>query len=157
MKYPRQKFKISFLSTAWNCYTISNFKSNEWNSTIFMGRKVFSLTNQRVHLLSSDIYSESIFRNIFYQINKPKRFSISYYGIMKTTTVQMFIMILLTWIILPLKESEASRLSKCMSFVMENRRNTEHGVLEKGSWEQAGDSLDLILMDTSNSGRISAS
>ena len=34
---------------------------------------------------------------------------------MKTTEVQMFIMILLTRIKLPLKESETSRLSKCIS------------------------------------------
>ena len=34
---------------------------------------------------------------------------------MKTTAVQMIIMIMLTWIKLSLKESEASRLSKCIS------------------------------------------
>ena len=37
------------------------------------------------------------------------------------------------------------------SFV-ENRQNTRHGVLEKTSWKCAGDSLDLIVMDPSNSG-----
>ena len=42
------------------------------------------------------------------------------------------------------------------SFV-ENRQNTKHGVLEKASWKRAGNSLDLILMDPSNSGMISAS
>ena len=39
----------------------------------------------------------------------------------------------------------------------ENRRNTEHGVLEKASRKRTGDSLDLILMDPSNSGKISTS
>ena len=38
-----------------------------------------------------------------------------------------------------------------------SRKNTEHGVLEKASWGHPGDSLDLILIDPSNSGRISAS
>ena len=40
---------------------------------------------------------------------------------------------------------------------VENRQNTEHGVLEKASWKRAGYSLDLIVMDPSNSGMISAS
>ena len=48
-------------------------------------------------------------------INQQK-FAILHCGIMKTTTVQMFIMILLTQIKkLSLKKSKASRLSKCIS------------------------------------------
>ena len=87
-------------------------------------------------------------------INQQK-FAILHCGIMKTTTVQMFIMILLTQTKkLPLKKIKSLKVKQVHFSFVENRQNTEHGVLEKASWEHAGDSLDLILIDPSNSGRI---
>ena len=58
---------------------------------------------------------------------------------------------------LSLKKIKSLKVKQVHFSFMENRRNTEHGVLEKASWEYAGDSLDLIVIDPSNSGRISAS
>ena len=130
MKDPSQIFKISYLNSVWNFFIISNFKSNELNSKIFTG-KIFSLTNKRVDVLSNwfkSIYRERAFSVKFCikYINQWK-FAILYCGIIKTTTVQMFIMILLTRIKSPLKELEASRLSKyiSLSWKIDKTRNME--------------------------------
>ena len=63
MNDPPQKFKISYLNSVWNFFIISNFKSSERNSKSFMGRKIFSLTNIRVDLLSN--WFKSIYRRHF--------------------------------------------------------------------------------------------
>ena len=118
MKDPPQKFKISYLNSVWNFFIISNFKSSGLNSKGFMGRKIFSLTNKRVDFcqISSSVYIEGIFCKSSNQIYKPIEIcNFVLCGTMKTTTVQIFTMILLTQIKLPLKESEVSRLSKCIS------------------------------------------
>ena len=44
---------LSYFNSAWNFFIISNFKSSEWNSKSFMGRKIFSSTNKRVELWSN--------------------------------------------------------------------------------------------------------
>ena len=159
MKDPLQKFKISYLNSVWNFFIISNFKSSGLNSKGFMGRKIFSLTNKRVDFcqISSSVYIEGIFCKSSNQIYKPIEicnFVLWYHEGNNSANVYYDLAYPNKIVIKRIRNLKVKQVH--FSFV-ENRRNTEHGVLEKASWEQAGDSLDLILMDPSNSGRISAS
>ena len=60
-----------------------------------------------------------------------QEFAILHCGIMKTTTVQMFIMILLTKIKkLSLKKPKSLKVKQVHFSFVENRQNTEHGLIK---------------------------
>ena len=115
-----------------------------------MGRKIFGLTSKRVDLLSNwfkSIYSGSFCKSS-YQIYKPIEicnFVLWYHEGNNSANVYYDLAYLNKIVIKRIRSLKVKQVH--FSFV-ENRRNTEHGDLEnKASWEHAGYSLDLILIE----------
>ena len=67
--------------------------------------------------MASSVYKRAFPVKVSIKYLNQYKFAISCCSIMKATIAQLFIMTLLTWIKLLLKESEASRLSKCISLL----------------------------------------
>ena len=102
------------------------------------------------------VYIESIFCESLYQICKPIEICnfVSWYHEDNNSANVYYDLAYPNKI--SIKKIRSLKVKQVHFSFVENRRSTKHGVLEKAYWEHAGDSLELILLDPSNSGRISA-